>query len=57
MVDYMIGGVLLALLIFTVVKMVKRSKKGAGCGACSACAKKPYDECAGCSLHNTPAKK
>lgn len=44
MIDYIIGGIILALLVFTVIRIVRRSRKG-GCSGlhrllrkCCACA-------------------
>ena len=55
MVDYVIGALLAALLVFSAIRVFKRSKTG-GCNGCTACSVY-HDKNAGGSCGNQNADK
>ncbi len=48
MIDYIIVGIITALLVFAAYRMVKRRKEGKGCAGCSGCSQKEPNACSEC---------
>ena len=54
MIDYIIAGIVAALLALVIVRMVKTKKAGGGCAGCSGCAAShtaSQQDCGGCAHH------
>lgn len=37
MINYILGGLIAAAIVFCIVKLIKRSKEGGCCAGCTAC--------------------